>query len=179
MAKRLLVALMLAVAFMVAFFAIRTFQKKNESVIYSKDHIWQAEFDPDSNTGRIIRGRRINEIRNDVNKLIIALNKVVEEAETIRPRGDAVNGEFPRIILQKVEKQTAFVEIANDRYVTQNMGSSGAQDYLASATFTITEHPGIRSVDFSFTAGDHALPGAYSRESFGNYTIVTGDGRKP
>jgi len=178
MAKGLVVSLMLAVAFIGAFFAIRTLFKKNEAVVYNKTYIWHAEFDPASSTDTLVRGRRINEIKNDVNKLIVALNKASDDAETMRPKGEGVRTEFPRIALRKIEQQTANVEIENDQYLTQTMGSSGAQAYLAAITYTLTENPGIRSINFIFNAGDHAMPGLYSRESFAAYKLVIDDGRK-
>jgi spore germination protein GerM len=66
----------------------------------------------------------------------------------------------------------AFVEIINAEQVTQSMGSSGAQDYLASVTYSLTENRQIKKVNFIFEEGDHAVPGIYTRESFANYKIV-------
>jgi len=172
MAKKLVVALMLAVAFIGAFFAIRTFFKTNETAVYNAHYTWHADVDASGNSDVLVRGKMINEIRSDVNKLVIALNKAVEELEAKRPQSEGVKTDFPRITLQKVEQQVANIEIANDQYLTQKMGSSGAQDYLAGVTYTLTENPGVKSVNFIFTAGDHAMPGVYSRESFTAYRIV-------
>ena len=178
MAKGLVVSLMLAVAFIGAFFAIRTLFKKNEAVVYNKNHTWHAEFDAASGMDTLVRGGKLDDIKNDVNKLIIALNKASDDEEVMRPKGEGAKGEFPRIALRKIEQQTANVEIENDQYLTQTMGSFGAQDFLAAITYTLTENPGIRSINFIFNAGDHAMPGLYSRESFAAYKLVIDDGRK-
>ena len=52
------------------------------------------------------------------------------------------------------------------------MGTSGAQNYLAATTYSLTEATGVRGVDFIFPEGDHAAPGVYTRESFKDYTVV-------
>jgi hypothetical protein len=178
MAKGLVVALMLAVAFIGAFFAVRTLFKRNEAVVYNKNYTWHEEFDAAAGMDTLVRGRKINDIKNDVNKLIIALNKAMDDAEIVRSQGENVKSEFPKIVLQKIEQQTATVEVVNGQYLTRKMGSSGAQDYLAATTYTLTENPGIKSINFVFNAGDHAMPGLYSRESFTAYKLVVDDGRK-
>jgi hypothetical protein len=58
------------------------------------------------------------------------------------------------------------VEVINDEYLTQRMGSTGADEFLAVATFTLTEYDHIKFVNFIFELGDHASPGLYSREYF-------------
>lgn len=177
MAKKLVVASMLAVAFIGAIFIVMNLLKNNETVVYNKNYTWHAELDS-AGVETLVRGNKIDHIKNDARKLVSALNKTVEDFETTRPQTDVVKTEFPQINLQKIEQQTANVEVANDQYLTQNMGSDGAQDYLAEVTFTLTEHPGIKAVNFIFNAGDHAMPGLYSRESFAAYKIVIDDGHK-
>jgi len=178
MAKGLVVALMLAAAFVGAIYVVISFLNKNEAVVYNKNHTWHAEFDAASGMDTLVRGGKLDDIKNDVNKLIIALNKASDDEEVMRPKGEGAKGEFPRIALRKIEQQTANVEIENDQYLTQTMGSFGAQDFLAAITYTLTENPGIRSINFIFNAGDHAMPGLYSRESFAAYQLVIDDGRK-
>lgn len=70
---------------------------------------------------------------------------------------------LPRAILQKIEGDTAFVHIEDEQRLTQEMGSTGATAYLQAVTYTLTSVPAIRQVAFDFQAGDHALPGIYSR----------------
>jgi hypothetical protein len=110
----------------------------------------------------------------NVTNLVRALNRATEGTEFAGQGGEGVKPDFPKIILRKVEHQTAYVEIANDQYLTESMGSAGAQDWLAGVTYTLTENRNIKAVNFSFTAGEHAMPGVYTRENFKDYKIATG-----
>jgi hypothetical protein len=53
-----------------------------------------------------------------------------------------------------------------NREITQQMGTSGADDYMTTTTFTLTELKGIKYVNFDFEEGDHAVPGTYSRQYY-------------
>jgi hypothetical protein len=68
-----------------------------------------------------------------------------------------------RLELKKISKDTAYLKILNSHILTQQMGSTGADDYLSTATFTITELNSVTYVHYDFEPGDHALPGTYSR----------------
>ncbi len=46
------------------------------------------------------------------------------------------------------------------------MGTTGAAEFLATATLTLTEYDDIKLVNFVFDEGDHAVPGLYSRKDF-------------
>lgn len=61
---------------------------------------------------------------------------------------------------------TVFVKIDSAEYLTSRMGSAGAREYLAVATFTLTEAAGAKYVCFEFEEGDHAAPGVYDRAYF-------------
>lgn len=75
---------------------------------------------------------------------------------------------YPQVELEvdRVANDTVYVQIADATYLTQQMGSSGAHMYLLEATYAYTELSGIHVVNFDFTEGDHAIPGAYTRKSF-------------
>jgi hypothetical protein len=70
---------------------------------------------------------------------------------------------LPRVILTSIKGHTAYVRISGERQLTQQMGSTGATGYIQVVTYTLTSLPAIRDVDFDFKAGDHAVPGRYSR----------------
>jgi len=74
---------------------------------------------------------------------------------------------YPEIPLKVLEQNqdTLRLEIINANFLSQQMGSAGARSYLAEATYAFTEIPGIKTVVFVFEEGDHARPGAYTRES--------------
>lgn len=81
-----------------------------------------------------------------------------------------LNSTYPDIRMEPVSQyhDTLVVKIPNSRYLTQQMGSSGAQTYLAEATYNLTEIPGIKHITILFKAGDHASPDTYSRSDFPN-----------
>jgi hypothetical protein len=79
-----------------------------------------------------------------------------------------LNETYPEIPLRftKSSNDTLFVKISNSNYLTQQMGSSGPEVYLADVTYNLTEIPGINYVAILFKEGDHASPGIYSRTDF-------------
>jgi hypothetical protein len=80
------------------------------------------------------------------------------------------NETYPEIPLTvtKISNDSVFINIRNSKYLTQQMGSSGAEAYLAELTYNLTEISGINFVDIKFKVGDHASPGTYSRTDFIN-----------
>ena len=81
---------------------------------------------------------------------------------------DLLNQNYPDIQLNfvKTSHDTIYVKIPESKKLTNEMGDTGAENYLASATFTLTELKNIRFVNINMKAGDHAEPGVYSREDF-------------
>ncbi|MEO9144567.1 MAG: hypothetical protein ABI237_03340 [Ginsengibacter sp.] len=79
-----------------------------------------------------------------------------------------INDNFPEIRLDfvKVSHDTVYVKIPDSKRLTQGLGDSGAENYLASVTFTLTERKNIQYVNIRFQRGDHAEPGVYTREDF-------------
>jgi len=146
--------------------------KKNDLTVLNRDHTWYVEYDTGTGKDLLVRGSKIKAVRGDINKMIIALNKTTSEAEASNAQKEGVPLEPPKMRLQGVVAEgVAHVEIINAEYLTQRMGTSGAQNYLAAATYSLTEMPGVRRVDFIFPEGDHAAPGVYTRESFRDYAV--------
>jgi len=87
---------------------------------------------------------------------------------TIQDMIDAINLKYPETKLYKTSQQgdTLSVTINDAAFLTQQSGTTGAEAYLAEATFALTELPGIKAVNFHFQEGDHAVPKTYTRESF-------------
>jgi hypothetical protein len=147
--------------------------KKNDLTVLNRDHTWYVEYDTATGKDLLVRGSKIKAVKGDINKMIIALNKTTFEAEASNAQKEGVPLEPPKMRLQSMAEGIAHVEILNAEYLTQRMGSSGAQNYLAATTYSLTEIPGVRGVDFIFPVGDHAAPGVYTRESFKDYTVKT------
>lgn len=87
---------------------------------------------------------------------------------TVERITQALHTNYPEIALQvdRISNDTLFAKIADARYLTQQMGSSGAQVYIMEATYAYTELPEIKIVHFDFAEGDHAVPGNYGRNDF-------------
>lgn len=79
-----------------------------------------------------------------------------------------LNNLYPEILLHytKVSNDSIFISINKSTYLTEQIGSSGADAYLAEVTYNLTEIKGINFVDIRFKAGDHASPATYSRTDF-------------
>jgi hypothetical protein len=65
----------------------------------------------------------------------------------------------------KQSNDTVFIRIPNADYLTQQSGSTGAEEHLGTIVYNLTEVPGIHIVHADFEAGDHAQPGFYKRDS--------------
>ena len=66
----------------------------------------------------------------------------------------------------KISRDTIYVHIPNSQMLTERVGSTGAEMFMASATYSLTELRGIRYVNFDFIEGTHAAPGVYDRNYF-------------
>ena len=177
MEKKLVIALMLTISLIGAVVGVMAYLKEHQSSLPENDHIWHVEVDSSAGTEALVRGGKIDAIRNDVEKLVVALNGTDKAPGTLRTDGDREPNDLPKGRLLSITEHTASVEVINAEYLTQRMGSSGAQAYLASVTFTLTENPQIKKVKFIFEEGDHAMPGTYTRQDFKNYKIAAQDDR--
>ena len=70
------------------------------------------------------------------------------------------------LVLDHFSGDTAYIRIPNAQHLTQNMGSAGATLFLIEATYGFTAIPHVEVVNFAFKEGDHAVPGAYTRQDF-------------
>lgn len=131
----------------------------------SKDYTWHAEIGS-KNGDFLVRGKKIDKIRDDVNKLVYAINKSDKDPETFRTPEDKEPIDPPKLKLIDIKGEVVSVEVVNSEYLTQRMGSTGADIFLAEATFTLTEYNNIKFINFVFEQGDHASPGLYARKDF-------------
>ena len=131
----------------------------------SKDSTWYSEIGS-KDGDLLIRGEKLDRIKNDIDKLIYAINGSDKDPELFRTPADKEPIGPPKLKLIGIKGQVINIEVINDEYLTQRMGSAGAAEFLATATFTLTEYDNIKFVNFIFEEGDHAVPGLYSREDF-------------
>ena len=119
------------------------------SVIKNAPSIWSADFEEATNT------YKIHKPVNSKLDTLSAQNLVA-----------LVNWDSIHVDFIKISHDTMHVSIPNSKYLTQRIGSSGAENFMATTTFTLTEMKGIKYVNYKFTEGDHASPGVYSRKDF-------------
>ena len=101
----------------------------------SKDYTWNTVIG--SKDGDVlIRGKQIDKIKNDISKLICAINKSDKDPETFRTPENKEPTDPPKLKLRGIKEQVVDVEVINDEHLTQRMGSTGAEEFLAAATFT-------------------------------------------
>jgi hypothetical protein len=79
-----------------------------------------------------------------------------------------INKSFLKVQIKfiRTSNDTAFISIPDSKVLTQQMGSAGAESFMISTTFSLTELKDINYVSFDFEEGDHARPGVYNRNSW-------------
>ncbi len=79
-----------------------------------------------------------------------------------------INKSWPRVQIKFIgtSNDTAFISIPDSEVLTQQMGTTGAESFMISTTFSFTELNGIKYVSFDFEEGDHGVPGVYDRHSW-------------
>src|SRR5690554_4155100 len=98
-----------------------------------------------------------------------------QETNTVPQTGEmlilALKNKYPEIELRLGDKRndTLDVYIDNAFYLTQSIGTAGANAYMAEATFAFTSLDSIKTVNFIFEAGDHAIPRTYKRSDFEDF----------
>jgi hypothetical protein len=100
-----------------------------------------------------VRLKKVNPDTLTPEKLIYLINKYRGQDKII-------------LDLVKVSSDTIYVAIKESTYLTQSMGTTGADDYVSTTVYTLTELRNIKCVNFSFIEGDHAQPGTYSRQYY-------------
>jgi hypothetical protein len=92
------------------------------------------------------------------------------EADTLTANKieDIVNFTWPKVQVKilRSSKDTIYISIPDSEVLTQQMGTTGAEEFMISTTFSFTEIKGVNYVTYNFIEGDHATPGTYSRKSW-------------
>ena len=99
---------------------------------------------------------------NKVNPDTLTPEKLISFINKYRGQGKII------LDLLKTSNDTIYVAIKNSTYLTQKMGTTGADDYVSTTVYTLTELKNIKYVNFVFVEGDHARPGTYSRQYYIN-----------
>ena len=85
-----------------------------------------------------------------------------------------LNRQYENILLEKVSiaKDTINLKITNSDHLTNQIGSTGAAQYIAQTVINLVSVPGIKYVHIDIKEGDHAGPGTWSRKDFPGYVII-------
>lgn len=85
-----------------------------------------------------------------------------------------LNERYPHIVLEKLRMghDTLYTAIKDAQYLTEQMGSTGSEQYIAAAVINLTSVPGVNYVRMDFEEGSHAQPDVWSRQAFSNYKEV-------
>ncbi len=123
-------------------------------VIKNSPDIWTADFESTTNTFTIHQPTNARLDTLSADKLIASINN----------NWDSIHLNFI-----KASHDTMYVNIPNSEKLTEGLGSTGAENYMATTTFSLTEMKGINYVNYDFKMGDHASPGVYSRTDFKDF----------
>ncbi len=84
---------------------------------------------------------------------------------------DLINDNYDSIHINYLETShdTVYLAIPYGKSLTEKIGDTGAENFMASTVYSLTEVKGIRYVNFDFKGGDHAMPGVYTRDDFKNF----------
>lgn len=119
--------------------------------IHIADYYWKAYNDTILNREYLKRGTMLDSISESPNELIEVLN--MRDSES-------------KVDFVEITGDTIVIRILNDTFLTQQMGTLGAECYMAETVYTLTEIDSIKFVRFEMDYGSHANPGLYSREDY-------------
>jgi len=127
-----------------------TINESENSMIYnSHAALWAYDFDESTNDFKPIK---LKEFNND----------------TLTPVGieKIINMTWPKVQIKylKTNNDTIVISIPKSEVLTQQMGTTGADQFMISTTYSFTELTHVNFVKYEFEMGDHAKPGVYSRE---------------
>jgi len=116
-----------------------------------KNLIWTQVFDSSKGDMILKKQRQVNSDTLSVDKLIHEINS----------SWDGIKLEF-----RKISHDTIYVAIPESNVLTNQMGSTGADSYMSSTTFILTELKDVKYVNYDFAEGDHMQPGTRKRADF-------------
>ena len=144
---------------------------KDEEVVYQTERDTAVVADNPDTTVKIINNKIFWSVLPNAQNEKRELKKPATAAiNTFAPQQllDSLNYIFPdmQLVLSKTGHDTLYVRMPQSTRLTNNIGDTGAENYLATVVYNLTELPGIKYVNISFSPGNHAEPGVYSRNDF-------------
>ncbi|MCC6286856.1 MAG: hypothetical protein IT249_03135 [Chitinophagaceae bacterium] len=86
---------------------------------------------------------------------------------------NGINSIYPDIHLLFVKKSndTVYAKIDSSFAFTNDMGTSGAAEYLSTVVVNLTTLKDVNFVNLDFPRGNHASPGVFNKKSYENFKI--------
>jgi hypothetical protein len=106
------------------------------------DFYWKSDYDTVQNREILIKGRLLDSLGQSPNELIEILNK---------------RNRQPKIEYIDIISDTIIIQIINDGFLTEKMGTTGAYCYLGETVFTLTENDLIKFVKIEMDSGKNEL----------------------
>lgn len=75
------------------------------------------------------------------------------------------------LLFIKQSNDTVYAKIDSAFTFTNDMGSSGAAEYLSTVVINLTTLNNVNFVNLDFPKGNHASPGVFSRKDYENFKI--------
>ena len=126
-----------------------------QTVLYNPEtklYIWKADYDYTKVQNPTIQPSVLN-----ADSLIKGLNELYENVFLEK---------------EKISGDTIYTYITNSEYLSNQMGSTGAEVYIADAVLNLAEVPGVKYVSIKMKEGSHAQSGVYSKQNFEKYKTV-------
>lgn len=118
-----------------------------------ESYIWHGVWDTTINDLVFQKGELYSSFKQDYQALIEVLNhKKYIDIEYLSTNHDTIQ-----------------IQVNNSEVLTEQLGTFGAEEYIATVVINLTELDGINSVYLEFDEGSHAMPGTYKRENFKNW----------
>jgi hypothetical protein len=112
---------------------------------------WFTDYDTINGFEYVAKGTLVDEIGSSPYHMIQILNTRPTEC---------------KIELDSISNDTINIKISNDEFLTEQMGSCGANCFLGETVYSLTDNELIKYVKIDMNEGSHASPGVYNRTDF-------------
>jgi len=118
----------------------------------SKLYVWKANFD-------------YTKVQNP------ALQRAILNTDSLIK---GLNERYENVFLQKdrIGGDTLYTFIYDSQYLGNQMGSTGAEVYIADVVLNLAEIPGVKYVAIKMEEGSHAQSGVWTKKNFEQYKTV-------
>ena len=151
-------------------FACRSKDKEVQTTppAVSEHYTWVASMDDSTGNLKMVQANPIPD--DSLNKEYIL--------ELLNNRFNIEKQQLLSFDFVKQSGDTIWIKIPDATYLTQQSGSTGADEHLGTIVYNLTELPGVKWVHLDFEEGDHAAPGLFGRDSTGAGITVVGKSGK-